>query len=221
MTMVRSSCARSGIAFAIALMTAVIAGTSGSAHRRDEYLQAARIEIETGRVALELALTPGIALGDAIIADLDFDGDGLLSREEQRAYAARVMNAVELELDGRRLQMQPLASTFPDLEAIRRGEGTIRLQANAVVPPRPAGRHQLVFRNTHRQDVSVYLANAVMPSDDHLIVTGQRRDRDQRELTIDYVVRGGTPTSIPVWLLTGIAGAALVTRLLTYRSRAA
>ena len=192
-----------------------------SAHRRDEYLQAARIEIEPGRVELELDLTPGIALADAIIADLDFDGDGLLSREEQRAYAARVMNAVELELDGRRLQMQPLASTFPDLEAIRRGEGTIRLQANAVVPPRPAGRHQLVFRNTHRQDVSVYLANAVMPSDDHLIVTGQRRDRDQRELTIDYVVRGDTPTSIPVWLLTGIAGAALVTRLLTYRSRAA
>ena len=58
MTTERSSRAGNGAASAIALMTAVIVGTALSAHRRDEYLQAARIAIEPGRVELELALTP-------------------------------------------------------------------------------------------------------------------------------------------------------------------
>ena len=58
---------------------AIVGGAEVSAHRRDEYLQAARLAIDPGRVQLELDLTPGIALADAIIADIDRNRDGSLS----------------------------------------------------------------------------------------------------------------------------------------------
>ena len=66
-----------------------------SAHRRDEYLQAARLAIDPGGVQLELDLTPGIALAEAIIADIDRNRDGSLSDDEQRAYGRLVLSCAE------------------------------------------------------------------------------------------------------------------------------
>ena len=45
----------------LALALTIAGGAGVSAHRRDEYLQAARLAIDPGRVQLELDLTPGIA----------------------------------------------------------------------------------------------------------------------------------------------------------------
>src|SRR5580765_8182089 len=71
----RSLPAVRGTALAVALAAAVTLGTAASAHRRDEYLQAARLAVEPGRVDLELDLTPGIEVAEAIIADIDGDRD--------------------------------------------------------------------------------------------------------------------------------------------------
>ena len=53
---------------------------------------------------LELDLTPGVAVADAIIADIDRDRDGALSADEKRAYVERVLDAIELRVDGQLLQ---------------------------------------------------------------------------------------------------------------------
>ena len=74
----------------LALTTAIVGVAEVSAHRRDEYLQAARLAIDPGGVQLELDLTPGIALAEAIIADIDRNRDGALSQDEQRDYAGSV-----------------------------------------------------------------------------------------------------------------------------------
>jgi hypothetical protein len=81
---VRSSRRSSRAACVLALTTAIVAVAEVSAHRRDEYLQAARLAIDPGGVQLELDLTPGIALAEAIIADIDRNRDGALSQDEQR-----------------------------------------------------------------------------------------------------------------------------------------
>jgi hypothetical protein len=193
----------------LAAIAVVIAVTGVSAHRRDEYLQAARVAIEPSRVELELDLTPGIAVAEAIIADIDRDRDGALSPQEKRAYVRLVMSAMELAVDGLPLQLEPLASTFPDLRSFRRGDGTIQLQSAVVLPPVSDGDHQLSFRNTYRRDVSVYLANALAPESQRVMVTAQRRDPDQRDLTIDYFVRADPTASLPVWPL-GVIGVAVV-----------
>jgi hypothetical protein len=216
--MERSLRANSGTAFVLAMATAVVVNSAVSAHRRDELLQAARIAIEPGRVELALDLTPGMGVAEAIIAELDCNQDAWLSPDETSAFVHRVLAAIELDIDGQPLQVTPVASTFPDLDTFRRGEGTIHVQSVANVPRLSNGNHYLTFRNMHRRDVSVYLANALVPETGRISITAQRRDGNQRDLTIDYVLRESTLLT-PVSLLSGIAGA--LAALFMRRSRAA
>jgi hypothetical protein len=203
---------RAGEAAAVLTVTAaVLAGTGASAHRLDECLQAARIAVEPGRVHLELDLTPGVEAAETIIGEIDGDRDGSLSFDEQQAYARRVLAAIELASDGRRLDLapggalSPAAGVFPAVDALRRGEGTIRLRVQTALPPQPAGGHRVFFRNGYRPDLSVYLANALVPQSDRIAVTAQRHDALQRDLTIDYVVRPGRAAPSSGWLLGGVA----------------
>jgi hypothetical protein len=203
----------------LALTTAIVAGAEVSAHRRDEYLQAARLAIDPGAVELELDLTPGIALAEAIIADIDRNRDLSLSEDEQRAYASLAISALTIEVDGTPVRAQLGATSFPDAEALRRGEGTIRLQSTAALPRLSMGPHQLLFRNSHHPDRSVYLANALVPDSDAVRVTAQRRDGDQTELTIDYILRPAPATSTAAWLMGSIVGAMALLVIGIRRSR--
>ena len=197
---------------------AIVVGVEVSAHRTDEYLQAARLAIDPGRVQIDLDLTPGIAMAEAILADIDRNRDGSLSAEEQRAYASLVLSAMELQVDGTPLQAQVGASSFPEAEAVRRGEGTIRLHSTVMLPHLSLGFHQLLFRNGHHADRSVYLANALVPESDRVEVTAQRRDGDQRQLTIEYVLRATPAPFTAVSLLGSIAAATVLSALLIRRS---
>ena len=167
---------------------------------------------------LELDLTPGIAVAEATIAAVDRDRDGVLSEHEKRAYLERVLDALVLELDGRRLHVEPIGSAFPDLEAFRRGEGTIRLESAVVLPQQAAGEHHLSFRNSNQRAGSVYLANALVPRSDRITIAAQRRDPEQRDLAIDYVLRRGPSTSEPTWLLGGLAAMTVLAALGFYFS---
>ena len=191
-----------------------------SAHRRDEYLQAARLAVDPGRVEIELDMTPGIALADAILAGIDGNHDGSLSAEEHQAYRALVLSAVELEVDGTRLKLEPGASRFPEVDEVRRGEGTIRLHFAAALPRLSAGGHQLLFRNRHERSRSVYLANALVPQSYQVTVAAQRRDVDQTELTIDYVLRAAPAGSTAAWLAAAAAVATALSAVLMRPLRA-
>ncbi|HEY2435087.1 MAG TPA: hypothetical protein VGI12_20625 [Vicinamibacterales bacterium] len=162
-----------------------------SAHRRDEYLQAARLAIDPGRVEVELDLTPGIALADRIISEIDRDRDGVVSDGEARAYAEVLERQTALELDGRPLARQLLEDRPAGEEAMTQGEGTLRLRWTAALPTLAAGTHRLRFINAHHTDIGVYLANVMVPSSSRVAITGQDRDIDQRHFTVEYEVRGG------------------------------
>jgi len=210
-----------GTAVALALTAAAVLSGVATAHRRDEYLQAARLAVEPGRVELELDLTPGIAVSDATIADVDRDRNGVLSEQEKRAYVGRVLDAVVLELDGRSLHVEPTGSTFPGFNDFRRGEGTIRIRSAVALPHHVAGDHQLSFRNTNQREGSVYLANALVPNSNRVTITAQRRDPAQRTLTIDYALRPGPAPSSPTWPLGALGVVAVLAALLTRPSKIA
>jgi hypothetical protein len=209
------------LAPALALMLIVAVSADLSAHRRDEYLQAARLAIEPDRVELQLDLTPGIAVADRVIADIDRDRDSALSAAEKRAYVAQVLSAIALTLDSQSLDVRVTGASFPDLEAFRRGEGTIQLQLDAALPRLSDGPHQLAFRNEHFHDIGVYLANALVPDSDRVAVRSQRRDIHQRDLTVEYDLRGGLEPATRAWLLGGFATAAILAALLLRRYEAA
>jgi hypothetical protein len=197
----------------LAVILAVLLGlgllaTDLSAHRRDEYLQAARLAIAPGRVELQLDLTPGIAVADSVISEIDRDGDGVFSAEETQAYVQRVLNGISLDVDGQPLRAQVRSASFPGAEAFRRGEGTMQLQVDASLPQLSTGTHRLTYHNTHRRDIGVYLANALVPDTDRVVISAQLRDPDQRDLAIEYVLRG--ETSMRAWLLGGFVVVAVL-----------
>ena len=87
---------RAGSAALLGLLAAWLPtlGTEVSAHRLDEYLHAARLAIDSTGVRLELSLTPGIAVADAVIRDIDADRDAVLSPAERRTYSQRLLNGL-------------------------------------------------------------------------------------------------------------------------------
>ena len=186
-------------ALALAAMV-VLAATPLSAHRLDEYLQAARIDVAPGRVQIQLDLTPGTAVASRIVQTIDDDRDGALSPSEQRDYVDAVLDALALTIDGRALYLTSGTSTFPAVDALERGEGTIRLEIDALLPSLANGPHHLVFRNTHDPGMSVYLANALVPESPRIAIGAQRRDQAQRELTIDFALNA-SPVPAPAWAI--------------------
>ena len=193
----------------LAVVVAFVVHGSVSAHRRDEYLQAARLDVEPERVEIDLDLTPGIDVADRIVAAVDRNRDGSLSPDEQRRYEEEVIGALGVEVDGRPLRVQLLAASFPVLDTFWRGDGTIHFQSRALLPPLSAGVHRLLFRNSHRRDVSVYLANALVPESDQVAITGQERDGDQHELTVVFTTRQGSTTVPIAWLIGGFCAIAI------------
>ena len=177
------------------------AAAPAGAHRLDEYLQATRIGVTQNRIDLEIDLTAGASIAQQIFALVDANGDGQINDAEGDEYARQVIDAIRLSVDSRRLSVTLVSRTFPDRQAMGLGLGTIRLRATAPASA-GTGRHDIVYVNTHAPASSVYLVNALLPSDARIQISTQQRDVEQRGVTVDYRVvpsegwvRGG-------WLVT-------------------
>jgi hypothetical protein len=53
-----------------------------------------------------------------------------------------------------------------------------------------------------------------VPRSDRIVITAQRRDTTQRDLTIDYVLRPEPATVLSLWTMVGLTGLALLAVLL-------
>ena len=170
------------------------------AHRLDEYLQAARLTLSRQQVTIEVDMTPGVKLAAETAALLDRNGDGTISQTEAGEYGQTVLKEVVIELDGRAIPMTLARVEVPSRDEIDEGLGTIRLRAvgdtRFVVP----GRRLLHFRNDHRPQRSVYLANALVPEDASVRVVSQTRDARQQSVHIEYEV-GPRWTAELLWMV--------------------
>ena len=191
--MARSSRSRTIVALAGAL--AIAGGARASAHRLDEYLQAARIGIDPARVTIELDLTPGLAVAPRVISEIDTNRDGSISPSDVRTYAARVLQDISADLDGRALLLTLTDSEASSVDDLRNGEGAVRLRAMTALAASP-GEHRLRVRNLHHADIGVYLANALVPATDRVAIVSQERDANQREIVVTYTLAGAS-TAVP------------------------
>ena len=180
------------------------AAAPAGAHRLDEYLQATRIGVSQGRIDLEIDLTAGASIAEQIFAMVDANRDGQINDAEGDAYARRVIDAIRLSVDSRPLSVTLVSRTFPDRQAMELGLGTIRLRATAPASA-STGRHALVYLNTHVAASSVYLVNALLPSDERIQISAQQRDVEQRGVTVDYRVAPSEGWVRGGWLLTAVA----------------
>ncbi len=176
-----------------------------SAHRRDEYLQAARIMIDPDRVQIELELTPGIAVVDGIVPAIDLDANGIIDTSEWRTYTQHVLEDLTLDIDGRPLRLAVVIEVTPTMASMRDGEGAMRMNLMATLADLTDGPHRLHYRNTHRSDIGVYLANALVPTSDQVRITSQHRDGEQHDLAIVYVLGTADASRRTMWLAMGAA----------------
>ena len=179
---------------------AVSAGAATlSAHRQDEYLHAARIAIEPAGVRVELSLTPGVAVVDAVIREIDLDGNAVLSSVEQRRYAERVLRGISLRIDDREVALALSGMRFAEPAALRNGDVAITLEAASPSLRLAPGTHQIAFHNGNAAHGAVYLANALMPEGNLVAITKLAHAVDQSQLTVAFTVRPATGWRWPLW----------------------
>ena len=208
----------------------LVAATSAFTHRLDEYLQATTIAVEKDRIRTELHLTPGVDVFPAILAAIDKDRNGVFSAAEQRAYATRVQRDLSLSVDGDRLRLRLVSSSFPTLQEMTHGLGAIALVFESDVS-RDGGERKLVFENRHMSGIAVYLVNGLVPTDPDIRAGAQRRNRQQSHYEMDYLQLGAAPATLataqsslaPGWLwlatISALASIAMLRRRSVSNSR--
>jgi hypothetical protein len=167
-------------------------GMPADAHRLDEYLQATTFSLEKDRVQAQLRLTPGVAVFPFVMSLIDTDGDGVISRREQEAYADRVLGDLSLAVEGDRLKLHLISARFPETEAMKEGLGEIQIDFAAEVL-RDSPERKLVFENHHQSRIASYLVNCLLPRDPDIRVIAQDRNYEQSFYRLAYV-QGGIPS---------------------------
>ena len=156
------------------------------AHRDDQYLQATLVAIEPSGVRLQINLTPGVAVAEQVIAEIDRDRDGAISKNEAAAYADSLKRDLTLRIDGRKLELKLTASEFVPPAEIRTGSGTIQMEFSAISGPLAAGPHRLTLENRHLTAMSVYLINAAQPRFAAIQIARQKRNQNQSAGEIEF-----------------------------------
>ncbi|RWR30360.1 hypothetical protein D2T31_08035 [Sinirhodobacter populi] len=167
------------------VLAALLLAAPAGAHRLDEYLQAATIAVAPDGVELHLRLTPGAEVAGTVIAGIDRDGDGALSRAEWAEYATQVQRDLSLAADGQPLPLHLTAVRFAEVDAVKAGEAVIELDFTADLPP-ANGPRILTFENRHRDGIAVYMVNALIPRDPSVRILGQHRSPDQSSWRLDF-----------------------------------
>jgi len=167
------------------------------AHRDDQYLQAALVAIEPSGVRLQINLTPGIAVAEQVIAQIDRDRDGEISKQEATVYAEALRRDLTLRIDGRKLELRLTGSQFVPPEELRTGSGIIQMEFSSTFGALVAGSHTLTLENRHLTAISVYLINAVQPRLATIQITRQKRNDNQSVGEIEFTFHP-LPSKIPM-----------------------
>ncbi len=146
------------------------------------------MEIERNRVNVDIDLTAGVSIAREVATWIDVNSDGEVSQAESLAYGRQVLGSLVVSVDGATTPLNVVYTQAPTIGDMAAGIGTLRVRASANIPAGTSGRHQLTLINTHHPEASVYLANALVPSDKGIEIIGQRRSADQHSLTIEYAV---------------------------------
>jgi hypothetical protein len=173
--------------YRLPLLLALLSLPSGVfAHRDDQYLQATLVAIEPGGVRLQINLTPGVAVAEQVLAQIDRDRDGAISKNEAAAYAGLLKRDLTLRVDGRKLELKLTASDFVPPAELRTGSGIIQMEFSAIFGPLAAGSHRLTLENRHLTTISVYLINAAQPRFATVEITRQKRNDNQSVGEIEF-----------------------------------
>ena len=172
-----------------AAVICLVTGTPALAHRLDEYLQGAILAVGKDRVVVQLTLTPGVAVFPMVVAEIDVDGDGIISGIEQHTYSSRILRDLSLKIDGQVLTPRLVSMRFPAIEEMKAGRGEILIELAADLPP--GGSHRkLTFENHHQNRIAAYQVNCLVSRDPDIRILAQNRNYSQSFYELDFVQGG-------------------------------
>jgi hypothetical protein len=171
------------------LLALLVAPCTSFAHRLDEYLQATLVVIEPEGIRLQINLTPGVEVVEKVLALFDPNKDGVISTKQGAAYAELLKRDLAAKLDGRKLEIQVISSSFPSLAELRAGTGVIQMEFLAKTAPLASGSHKFTMENRHLPKLSVFLFNAARPSNDSISITQQKRNKNQSKGEINFELK--------------------------------
>ncbi len=176
------------------------AATPAHAHRLDEYLQAMTVSVEPGRLALQLRMTPGVAVAPRLLASIDLDGDGTIADAEQRAYTQQVDQDLVAVLDGKPLRPRLVSTSFPQAADLKQGLASILLGFEVDLPPGGSSR-RFILKNHHQSAIAIYLVNCLRPIDPVIRIVAQDRNENQSTYQLDFTRDDATVTqrTSPTW----------------------
>jgi hydrogenase/urease accessory protein HupE len=181
----------------LAVATAILAlAIPALAHRIDEYLQAATIDITRDRVALQLRLTPGVDVAKLVSTWIDTDANGALSPREQREYVQQLRRDLTLTIDNHPASLLAISWSFPRIGPMMDGTSDIVVNFETEIP-RGRRTHNLVFENRHAGGISAYLVNALQPREHGIVVSRQRRTYDQSRYEVTFEAGDGSRSNTP------------------------
>jgi hypothetical protein len=129
-------------------------------------------------------LTPGVAVAEQVIAEID--RDQAISENEAAANAELLKRDLALRVDGRKLDLKLTASEFIAPAELRTGSGIIQMEFSAIFGALAAGPHKLTIENGHLTAISVYLINAAQPRFATVQITRQKRNPHQSAGEIEF-----------------------------------
>jgi hypothetical protein len=177
------------------------------AHRLDEYLEATMLSVERDHVEGFMRLVPGVAVSGRVIASIDANGDGVISKAEGDAYARRVLEDVALSVDGKRVETRLMAADYPELWRMKEGMGEIEVEFRAELPKGGAVRN-MTFENHHESGMAAYLANVLMPASG-IVIAEQTRSVDQSRYDVEVRFADGAATQQAVQRVSWLAPASM------------
>ncbi|WP_395369496.1 hypothetical protein [Komagataeibacter diospyri] len=157
------------------------------AHRLDEYLQATVIDITRQDIAVTLRLTPGADVAYGVIHQIDSNGDGILSPQEQQAYGAWIRQGLSFSINGNPVSLTTGGAAFPSVTTLRTGSGVISLCFHITTSLTP-GSYRLVYTNHGSDPDMVYLVNGLLPHDRAIHIQRQQRSVNQSTYELDFTV---------------------------------
>ena len=167
-----------------------MAVTPALAHRLDEYLQSTILSVGKARLQAQMTLTPGVSVYPIVIAQIDTDSDGVVSKTEQRAYAERVLQDLSLTIDGHELRPRLVLIEFPAMAVMKEGRGEIRIEFSADLPAN-GGNRRLILDNHHQSRIAAYQVNCLVSRDPGIRIVTQKRNYLQSLYELDYLESGG------------------------------
>jgi hypothetical protein len=190
------------------VLAVLLAVGAAFAHPVDECVEAAYLTLGTDSLELELDLTPGERVAVQMLDLIDQNRDGQMDRPEVQRYAERVLEDLDLNVDGKSQTLKLESVLPPSTQAFLDGGGTIKLVARADLTAE-AGSHTLEFRNSHAPVKSGYLANVFVQSGE-VKVLEQQRDATQQVFQVRYELEARAPRFDWVWPIPAILAATVL-----------